>query len=406
VRHEDPAHPKLSGNGRPRISRLQRPPGGHRGRLPIAAGVHIPAAIPPDLLCRGNGLLCGCTLAHRRGREEFLRSGCFGCWRDGVLGGLRYVAGPALRFALDRQNPATALARTRRSPDRDHPASGTYRLCFAVDCLRLSFSGLVLGRLRLSLAGCGLIVAYPKVGFLGLTTMALVANILHPGDRQPPPDWQAVDTHLGAISHGPVSPLREYLAAQDIQALAVASSARIVVFPESVVPRWTMSTDLFWKPTIDTLRQNGKVVVIGALIPESLPLSNDDIHAAIDLLRTGARSAADPPPGGTLLLPERGDYSRDPIRHLLPAGARAGFGVETVFAWRRSAAFGRAGSAGVRWRAGGLADLLRASHPLDGVDRRSGAPHTFRGDVQRSLGYWDAHPAMAGALSSRLESPV
>jgi len=53
-----------------------------------------------------------------------------------------------------------------------------------------------------------------------------------------------------------------------------------------VVPRWTRSTDLFWKPTIDTLRQNGKVVVIGALMPESLPLSNTDIHAAIDLLRT------------------------------------------------------------------------------------------------------------------------
>jgi predicted amidohydrolase len=138
----------------------------------------------------------------------------------------------------------------------------------------------------LSLAGCGLIVAYPKVGFLSLAVMALVANILHPGDRQPPSAWQAMDTHLGAISHGPLSPLREYLAAQEIQALAVASPARIVVFPESVVPRWTMSTDLFWKPTIDTLRQNGKVVVIGALIPESPPFSNTDIHAAIDLLRT------------------------------------------------------------------------------------------------------------------------
>jgi apolipoprotein N-acyltransferase len=150
------------------------------------------------------------------------------------------------------------------------------------------------GGFALSLAGCGLIVAYPKVGFLGFATMALVANILHPGDRRPPSSWQAVDTHLGAISHGPVSPLREYLAAQDIQTLAVASSARIVVFPESVVPRWTMSTDLFWKPTIDALRQNGKVVVIGALIPESAPLSDTDIHAAIDLLRTA--HAAQPLP--------------------------------------------------------------------------------------------------------------
>jgi hypothetical protein len=138
--------------------------------------------------------------------------------------------------------------------------------------------------------------------------MALVANILHPGDRQPPSGWQAVDTHLGAISHGLVSPLREYLAAQDIQALVVASSARIVVFPESVVPRWTMSTGLFWKPTIDTLRQNGKVVVIGALIPESLPLSNTDIHAAIELLERRmkrSRSPAarrNPTPTGTWLL--------------------------------------------------------------------------------------------------------
>jgi hypothetical protein len=57
--------------------------------------------------------------------------------------------------------------------------------------------------------------------------------------------------------------------------------------------------------------------------------------------------------------------------------------METVFARRRSAAFERAGSAGVRWRAGGIADLLRASHPLDGIDRRTGAPHTFRRDVQR-----------------------
>jgi len=304
VSHEDPAHPTLSGDGRPRINRLQRPPRGHRGRLPTAAGIHIPAPIPPDLLCRGNGLLCWCTLAPRGGREEFLMSGCFGCWSDSVLGGMRYVAGPALRLALDRENPATALAGTCRSPDRDHSASGPHRLCFAVDCLRLPFSGLVLGGFALSLAGCGLIVAYPKVGFLSLATMALVANILHPGDRQPPSDWQAVDTHLGAISHGPVSPLHEYLAAQDIQALAVAASARIVVFPESVVPRWTMSTDLFWKPTIDALRQNGKVVVIGALIPESLPLSNtiftlQSICCEPRTKRTRSPARRNPTPTGT-----------------------------------------------------------------------------------------------------------
>jgi predicted amidohydrolase len=141
--------------------------------------------------------------------------------------------------------------------------------------------------LALSLVGYGLIVAYPSAGFLSFTAVALVANILsYRGDLKPPSDWQAVDTHFGGISHGPVTPLREYLAAQTIQDLARASSARVVVFPESVVPRWTASTDLFWKPAIDALRRDDKIVLIGALIPESLPLSDSDFRGVTDLLRT------------------------------------------------------------------------------------------------------------------------
>ena len=139
----------------------------------------------------------------------------------------------------------------------------------------------------LSLAGCGLIAAHPKMGLLCVASVALVAKILYPGDRRPPADWKAVNTHFGAISHDPVSPLNEYLAAQSIQAQAANSSARVVVFPESVVPRWTASTDVFWKPTTDALRRDGKIAVIGALIPKSPPLSNDDMRAAIELLRTG-----------------------------------------------------------------------------------------------------------------------
>ena len=95
-----------------------------------------------------------------------------------------------------------------------------------------------------------------------------------------------MDTHFGAISHGPVNPLREYLAAQEIQAQAVASSAKVIVFPESVAPSWTASTDLFWKPTIDRLRQNRKVVVIGAILPESLAVGSADFRAAVALLQT------------------------------------------------------------------------------------------------------------------------
>jgi len=150
--------------------------------------------------------------------------------------------------------------------------------------------------LALSLAGCGFIATHPGVGEPSLAALALIANLSYPGNPKPPAHWQTVDTHLGAISHGPVSPLREYLGAQTIQQQAWASSAKVVIFPESVVPRWTASTDLFWKPFIEAFRREGKIVLIGALIPESLSPQGRDLRAAVDLLQT----AHEPETGGRL----------------------------------------------------------------------------------------------------------
>jgi predicted amidohydrolase len=148
------------------------------------------------------------------------------------------------------------------------------------------------GGLAVSLAGCGLIAAHPKAGISFLSVSALIANLVYPGDPKPPADWQAIDTHLGAISHGAASPLREYLAAQTIQQQARASSAKVVIFPESVVPRWTASTELFWKASIDAFRRTGKIVLIGAVIPESPPFQNNDIRAAVDLLGAAHESTS------------------------------------------------------------------------------------------------------------------
>ena len=150
--------------------------------------------------------------------------------------------------------------------------------------------------LAFSTAGCGFITAHPRMGIPFLTALALIANLSYRGDPQPPATWQTVDTHLGAISHGPVSPLREYLAAQTIQQQACASSAKVVIFPESVVPRWTASTDLFWKPSIEAFRRDRKIVLIGALIPQSLPPQGRDLLAAVELLQT----AHEPETGGRL----------------------------------------------------------------------------------------------------------
>jgi len=156
--------------------------------------------------------------------------------------------------------------------------------------------------ITVSTACCGFITAHPRAGIPFLVALALIANISYPGDPQPPASWQTVDTHLGAISHGPVSPLREYLAAQTIQQQACASSAKVVIFPESVVPRWTASTDLFWKPSIEVFRRGGKTVLIGALIPQSLPPQDRDLRAAVGLLQnshepeTGGRLPESPQP--------------------------------------------------------------------------------------------------------------
>jgi predicted amidohydrolase len=144
--------------------------------------------------------------------------------------------------------------------------------------------------LALSTAGCGFIAAHPRAGIPFLAALALIANTSYPGDPQPPASWQTVNTHLGAISHGPVSPLREYLAAQTILEQARTSSAKVVIFPESVVPRWTASTDLFWKPSFEAFRREGKIVLIGAIIPQSLPDQDRDLRAAVDLLQTAHES--------------------------------------------------------------------------------------------------------------------
>ena len=38
----------------------------------------------------------------------------------------------------------------------------------------------------------------------------------------------------------------------------------MILFPETVVTNWNPGTDLFWKPTIDNLRSQGKTILVGA----------------------------------------------------------------------------------------------------------------------------------------------
>ena len=55
--------------------------------------------------------------------------------------------------------------------------------------------------------------------------------------------WIAVNTHFGDVRQ----PFRDFAAAQFIQQKAAESSARVLIFPESVVPRWSEATEVFWR---------------------------------------------------------------------------------------------------------------------------------------------------------------
>jgi apolipoprotein N-acyltransferase len=55
----------------------------------------------------------------------------------------------------------------------------------------------------------------------------------------------------------------EFKAAEFIQQHALSSPAHVMIFPETVVPRWTQATDLFWQPTLGRLARDGKAALIG-----------------------------------------------------------------------------------------------------------------------------------------------
>ena len=88
-------------------------------------------------------------------------------------------------------------------------------------------------------------------------------RLFRPGDVAPPRGWIAVNTNFGDVSQ----PFRDFVAAQFIQQKATESSARVLIFPEAVVPRWSEATEAFWRETLDRCRNRGQILAIGAGLP-------------------------------------------------------------------------------------------------------------------------------------------
>jgi hypothetical protein len=98
-------------------------------------------------------------------------------------------------------------------------------------------------------------------------------------DAEPPRGWIAVNTNLGDVSR----PFQDFVAAQFIQQKANESSARVLIFPEAVVPRWSEATEAFWRQTLDGCRRRGQVLAIGAGLPVQTRTSKHTLQKLSDL---------------------------------------------------------------------------------------------------------------------------
>ena len=105
---------------------------------------------------------------------------------------------------------------------------------------------------------------YHRSSGAALITSAILANAVFPGVPAAPPDWEAVSTTFRDLGPESSSMLSQFEVAQYIQQRALQSHARVILFPEAVVARWSEATDLFWAPTLSRLASSGKILLVGA----------------------------------------------------------------------------------------------------------------------------------------------
>lgn len=146
--------------------------------------------------------------------------------------------------------------------------------------------GIILSTQSLSSRACGVVIGF-AVG------LCIATHVSYSGDAKPPSGWMAINTDLGDVS----KPFQDFAAARFIQQKAAETSARVLIFPESVVPRWSEATEAFWHQSLDRCRTRGQILAIGAGLPDK-PFRNDrerlndlrsyDFGAAIEVLKSGS----------------------------------------------------------------------------------------------------------------------
>jgi predicted amidohydrolase len=163
----------------------------------------------------------------------------------------------------------------------------------------------------------GALAVWPKQAGVALFCIAAVANLIHPMEPTAPKGWEGINTHFGSIAQEVADPFAVYRIAEEIQHEALSAQASVIVFPETVVPYWTASTDAFWQQTLAELKASGKTVLIGARIPReqfgSRPLY--DFSAELAMLNNA-------PPPVSVRLPGTMPWSPAYINSVVIRGAQ------------------------------------------------------------------------------------
>jgi apolipoprotein N-acyltransferase len=120
--------------------------------------------------------------------------------------------------------------------------------------------------LAATLAAIAAFCVRPVFSASAVAVIALFCNVANPSIQKPPADWEAISTHFGGLGLSGNSAEAELRAAELIQRRALTSHARMIVFPETAVPRWTEATDLFWQQNLDAIASSGKTVLIGTTL--------------------------------------------------------------------------------------------------------------------------------------------
>jgi len=151
--------------------------------------------------------------------------------------------------------------------------------------------GIILSTAALSFRRRCVVVCF-VIGFAG--GVAGEGRLFPPNPVEAPIGWTAVNTSFGDVSQ----PFQDFAASEFIQQKSADLTARVLIFPEAVVPRWSDATKLFWQTSLDRARARGQILALGAGLPaaqaqtpqdygeELHELGALDFAAALDALKS------------------------------------------------------------------------------------------------------------------------